>query len=317
MALGLACDGTHIWVVNRLDDKVSKAGQHHFVTPHVYAPGMSRGKRQRRRRQPAGVAKAAAPTAPEVVSQVGNGVLNRRQRWTQIRRAWGWAGWHDELRLMFRALVSHPGLLFGWLGVWVGAVRLLHRHRLGWPAWPVTLAAGGIATVAVGVLAASTYKAVPSLPKPPRRHFAVWAAVRLFVTAVMALYVRQLDPTACATSNSSTRCALYDTSAAVSFGFAFLLGGLLASIVALTTRRTAAAGSPHMGRWRSTGWSAAAAISIPMTVALAAQHPWVRDTIVAVVVFLGLRSVLRVLSLELTGLRFDDLVVSWREVLDQ
>jgi len=110
---------------------------------------------------------------------------------------------------------------------------------------------------------------------------------------------------------------MYDESAAVSYGFAFLLGGMLAGILALTTRRAKAAGGAHMGRWRSTGWAAIALVSIPFCVSLAAQHPWVRDTLVAAVVFVGLRSVLRVLSVELTGFTFDDLVLSWRKEIDE
>jgi hypothetical protein len=139
----------------------------------------------------------------------------------------------------------------------------------------------------------------------------------MFMVLVVAAAIRHIDPSECAKSKSSATCALHDESFATTYGIALVIGGLLACAVALLSRRPNDRGDPHMNRWRSVGWSLAAAIVVPFTVISAASRPWLRDTLVTTVIVLGIRSVVRVLAPELTGRTFDELVAGGRDAFDR
>ena len=200
--------------------------------------------------------------------------------------------------------------------MWLGLTRMLFRHRVGWPQWPVVVLSVCLSSGCVVMFAGLAGKQLPIREKPPRRQFALWSLWRIFLVLVVAAGLRHVDPTMCADSPSTARCALYDQSFATSYGSALFLGGLLACVLALVSRRRERLRVLGISRWRSVGWCFAAAVTPPFTVIAAVNRPWLRDTLVTSAILVGLRSVFRVLSPELTGQSFDDLLTSGRDAFD-
>lgn len=132
----------------------------------------------------------------------------------------------------------------------------------------------------------------------------------------VALNLRHLDASLCSAASSTTSCALHDGAFAATYGLALVIGGVLSCIVAIFSRRPDSNGRAYMGRVRSMSWSFAAGWAAPLTVIAALNRPWLRDALVTTVIFLGIRSVLRVLAPELTGRTFDEVLASGREAFD-